>query len=110
MKINMKDYLENSRELYKITLESSDLSKNEIIQRTFKLFDIMIKVAEIEEENKENFLNDLLDLASCILDDRKVVQSLYRNDYKTLTAMTDYCTNIREDLLEILYKYNVKED
>ena len=35
---------------------------------------------------------------------------MYRNDYKTLTAMTDYCTNIREDLLEILYKYNVKED
>lgn len=110
MKINMKDYLENSRELYKIILESSNLSKNEIIQRTFKLFDVMIKVAEIEEKNKENFLNDLLDLASCILDDRKVVQSLYRNDYKTLTAMTDYCTNIREDLLEILYKYNVKEN
>ena len=110
MKINMKDYLENSRELYKITLESSNLSKNEIIQRTFKLFDVMIKVAEIEEKNKENFLNDLLDLASCILDDRKLTQRLYRNDYKTLTAMTDYCTNIREDLLEILYKYNVKED
>ena len=110
MKINMKNYLENSRELYKITLESSDLSKNEIIQRTFKLFDIMIKVAEIEEKNKENFLNDLLDLASCILDDRKNVQRMYRNDYKTLTAMTYYCTNIREDLLEILYKYNVKED
>lgn len=110
MKINMKDYLEDSFEFYKITLESLDLSKEQLIKLTFEMFNQMIATAELEEINKENFLNDLLDLASCILDDRKNVQRMYRNDYKTLTAMTDYCTNIREDLLEILYKYNVKEN
>lgn len=110
MKINMKDYLKDSREYFKITLESLDLSKEQLIKLTFEMFNQMIATAELEEINKENFLNDLLDLASCILDDRKNVQRMYRNDYKTLTAMTDYCTNIREDLLEILYKYNVKEN
>lgn len=106
----MKDYLENSLEVYKITLKTVELSKEELIQYTFEIFNHLICAAEAEEKNKENFLNELLDLASCILDDRKNVQRMYRNDYKTLTAMTDYCTNIREDLLEILYKYNVKED
>lgn len=110
MKINIKNYLEQSFESYKATLNLLDLSKEEIIQYTFKVFNQMIYAAEIEEKNKENFLNELLDLASCILDDRKTVQRLYKNDYKTLTAMTDYCTNIREDLLEILYKYNVEEN
>ena len=110
MKINMKDYLENMFEYYKITLNSLDLSKEQLIHCTFEIFNQIIRTAELEEINKENFLNDLLDLASCILDDRKLAQRLYKNDYKTLTAMTDYYTNIREDLLEILYKYNVKED
>lgn len=110
MKINIKDYLKDSREYFKITLESLDLSKEQLIKLIFEMFNQMIATAELEEINKENFLNDLLDLASCILDDRKNIQRMYRNDYKTLTAMTDYCTNIREDLLEILYKYNVKEN
>lgn len=110
MKINIKNYLEQNFEAYKTILNSLDLSKEEIIQYTFKVFNQMICAANVVEIEKENFLNELLDLASCILDDRKVVQSLYRNDHKTLTAMTDYCTNIRKDLLEILYKYNVKED
>lgn len=107
MKINMKKYLENSLEFYKLI---EGLSKEEIIHYTLIIFNQLIYTAEEIEKDNENFLNDLLDLASCILGDRKVVQSLYRNDHKTLTAMTDYCTNIREDLLEILYKYNVKEN
>lgn len=107
MKLSRKQRLENSLECYKLI---ENLSKEEIIRYTHLMFNQMIYTAEEEEKEQENFLNDLLDLASCILDDRKVVQSLYRNDHKTLTAMTDYCTNIREDLLEILYKYNVKED
>lgn len=110
MKINMKDYLENVFEAYKVVVKELDLNKEQLIQYTFETFKQIIRTADLEEINKENFLNDLLDLASMILSDRESVQRLYKNDYKTLTAMTNYCTNIREDLLEILYKYNVKED
>ena len=46
----------------------------------------MIYAANVVEIEKENFLNELLDLASCILDDRKVVQSLYRNDHKDFNS------------------------
>ena len=105
----MKDYLENVFEAYKVVVKELDLNKEQLIQYTFETFKQIIRTADLEEINKENFLNDLLDLASMILSDRESVKRLCKNDYKTLTAMTDYCTNIREDLLEILYKYNVKE-
>lgn len=110
MKINMKDYLENIFEAYKVVVKELDLNKEQLIQYTFETFKQIIRTADLEEINKENFLNDLLDLASMILSDRESVKRLYKNDHKTLTAMIDYCTNIREDLLEILYNYNVKED
>lgn len=110
MKINMKDYLENVFEAYKVVVKELDLNKEQLIQYTFETFKQIIRTADLEEMNKENCLNDLLDLASMILSDRESVKRLYRNDYKTLTAMTDYCTNIREDLFEILYNYNVKEN
>lgn len=109
MKINMKDYLENIFETYKIVVKELDLNKEQLIQYTFETFKQIIRTADLEEMNKENFLNDLLDLASMILSDRESVQRLYKNDHKTLTTIADYCTNIREDLLEILYNYNVKE-
>lgn len=46
----MKDYLENSLEVYKITLKTVELSKEELIQYTFEIFNHLICAAEMEEK------------------------------------------------------------
>ena len=101
----MKDYLENVFEAYKVVVKELDLNKEQLIQYTFETFKQIIRTADLEEMNKENFLNDLLDLVSMILSDRESVKRLYKNDYKTLTAdeIVDQYFNLKAEAENVCF-------